>query len=62
MEHLKGSDWAELRERYPAAYNFLLHRELKNEKEALKEVLKMKIDSRRYNWVENRIADLERWE
>ena len=60
MEHLKGSDWDKLRERYPGAYSFLLHRELKNEAEALRAVIKMRgTDPRRRKWCEARLLQLD---
>ena len=63
MEHLKGEDWDELRERYPGAYHFLLHRELKNEAEALRALIKMVgIDPRRRKWSVARLEALERLE
>jgi len=63
MRYLKGSDWDDLRERYPAAYNFLLNRELKNEYEALKfESGFQVLDPRRRSWIEKRLSELERLE
>ena len=60
MEHLKGSDWDELKERYPGAYHFLLHRELKNEAEALRaEMKRLHIDPRRRKWSEARLLQLD---
>ena len=63
MEHLKGTDWDELRERYPGAYHFLLRRELKNEAEALRALIKMVgIDPRRRKWSVARLEALEKLE
>lgn len=62
FEHVDSNTWNTLREKHPAAYNLLNAAEIKGEYNALKKELNdPNLEKVRYQWIIERLNDIEIW-